>query len=97
MPTYPWKGKCFVNLTQDFVNLFKHLCHCHENEETLRKMYEAAKAIQEEDGDKMQESLVATRNVGTYFKSASVMAPAKAQAYYTWIYWIIIGNVFLLT
>jgi hypothetical protein len=82
----PMERQMFCKINSGFVNLFKHLCHCHENEETLRKMYEAAKTIQEECGNEMQQSLVATGNLGTYVKSASVMASAKAQAYYTWIY-----------
>jgi hypothetical protein len=89
----PPERQMFRKPNSGFVNLFKHLCHCFDNEENLQKMYERAKMIQEEDGDEIQESLVATGNLGTYFKSASAMTSGKAQAYYTWIYWIIMKNM----
>jgi hypothetical protein len=90
---YPPERRMFRKPNSGFVNLFKHLCHCFDNKDHLQKMYERAKSMQQEDGNDMQDSLVGTSNLGTYVKSASAMTSTKAQAYYTWIYWIVMKNM----
>jgi hypothetical protein len=88
--TYPWKGACFVNQTQD-------LSTCSNTSATVLTMKRMCNRCMR--GPKQSKKKMVNKcrshwlGLGTYFKSASAMTSTKAQAYCTWIYWIIMKNM----